>query len=64
MCDDDSTRYDFSADLFIDTAGGFFAAAQDDVFPGPLYSGATGRTDRWVNFATLALCKRTAWHDK
>ena len=36
MCHEDSTRYDFSADLFIDAAGGFFAAAQDDVFPGPL----------------------------
>jgi hypothetical protein len=64
MCYEDSARYDFSADLFINAAGGFFAAAQDDVFPCTLYSGATGRTDRWVNFATLALCKRTAWHDK
>jgi len=35
--------YDFSTDLFINPAGGFFTAAQNDVFPGPLYSGATGK---------------------
>jgi len=36
MCHEDSTRYDFSADLFIDAAGGFFAAAQMMYFPAAL----------------------------
>ncbi len=37
---EDSSRYDFSTDLFTDTTGSFFAAAQNAVFPNPLNAGA------------------------